>query len=292
MPATSERVREVYQYYLNNGEAAALRRYSITSDTLKRYTREYSAEHGKSEGIERALFFADFHLIHGKPNHPSYELFKKFAREFKPDLLINAGDFIDFPYLSSFDKDKLKRLEGKRIMKDYDLANIELDELQGIQPNMIYLEGNHEERIRRLVIADPRFEGMIELPDKLLLNRGIEWVPLDEQPYRYGKLCACHGFYAGKYSAAQHLDKFAHNVVFGHVHKMQSFARNLAMMGETIQSWAISCLCDLNPSYMNGPADWSNGFAIINMDRATGNFSLTPINIVDNSILYDGRIFK
>ena len=44
----------------------------------------------------------------------------------KPDVIVNIGDFYDFPSLSSYDKGKLS-FEGRRLKEDIEVGNIGMD---------------------------------------------------------------------------------------------------------------------------------------------------------------------
>lgn len=89
----------------------------------------------------------------------------------KPDVVVNAGDFFDFPSLSSYDKGKLS-FEGRRLRLDLEagLKGMErlLAPLRDYQktttdynPRMVFTLGNHEERLQRVPSSNPEFEGFI-----------------------------------------------------------------------------------------------------------------------------------
>jgi len=64
-------------------------------------------------------------------------------------------------------------------------------------------------------------------------------------------------------------------------------------MQEPIMSWGLGCLCGHAPDYGKGrPMNWINQFAVFELDSKTGNFNLTPINIIDNKFIYNGRLYK
>jgi hypothetical protein len=97
--------------------------------------------------------------------------------EYKPDVVVNLGDFWDMPSLSSHDKAGSKYFEGKRYMEDIEAGNqgmkllLEpLKELQRTQkdgkhktyrPRLVYLRGNHEYRLQRAINNNPMLEGLM-----------------------------------------------------------------------------------------------------------------------------------
>ena len=89
----------------------------------------------------------------------------------KPDVVICAGDFWDFPSLSSYDKGKTA-FEGRRLMDDINAGKIGmkvmLKPLKDYQsknsdynPRMVFTEGNHEGRLKRIPENSSEYEGFI-----------------------------------------------------------------------------------------------------------------------------------
>ena len=101
--------------------------------------------------------------------------------EYKPDVVVNLGDFADMPSLSTHDKAGSKYFEGKRYTTDVDVAKAAMEVLlkplkdeqlrlkknkeKQYKPRMIMLLGNHENRINRAVNNNPMLEGLISTKD-------------------------------------------------------------------------------------------------------------------------------
>ena len=101
--------------------------------------------------------------------------------EYKPDVVVNMGDFADMPSLSTHYKVGSKYFEGFRYKKDIDVAKNAMDkllspvkEMQSKQrknkekvynPRMVMLMGNHENRIDRAINNNPTLEGLISTKD-------------------------------------------------------------------------------------------------------------------------------
>jgi hypothetical protein len=101
--------------------------------------------------------------------------------EYRPDVVVNIGDFADMPSLSTHDQKGSKYFEGLRYQKDVDVAKqamkqmlAPLRELQLRQrknkekvykPRMVMLLGNHENRIDRAINNNPMLEGLISTKD-------------------------------------------------------------------------------------------------------------------------------
>ena len=291
MPVSTARVAEIIEHARRRGVAHTAYHYGVKQTTIERYLRE-AREDAVPVGsaISRGLLITDIHLLHDEEEHGSYTLVKKFAEAFRPDWVVNLGDWHDFPYLSSFsEKNELER-EGRRVEKDVELGKRDLDWWQGITDEFVMLQGNHDERLDRFVEQAPAFEWLLSAEKFFgFRERGIAYYPVREQPYRRGKLNMIHGWYTNKYHAAKHLDRMSGNIVYGHVHEFQTEPKVLAAMSEEIAAWSLGCLCDKSPAYAKGrPMKWSNGFAVVYMDDL-GNFKLYPIRIIHNSFIWNGE---
>ena len=101
--------------------------------------------------------------------------------DYRPNVVINIGDFADMPSLSSHDVKGSKYFEGLRYAKDVQvvhnamkmlLAPLRLLQTKQKQnkekvykPRMVLTLGNHENRIDRAVNNNPMLEGLISIKD-------------------------------------------------------------------------------------------------------------------------------
>ncbi len=84
--------------------------------------------------------------------------------------IIHLGDHWDMPSLSSYDRKGGTRLEGQRIVLDIAAGNEAFDKLCWAlervpkwKPRKVFLFGNHEDRISRVVAMDAQLEGLLSL---------------------------------------------------------------------------------------------------------------------------------
>ena len=108
--------------------------------------------------------------------------------DYRPDVVVNIGDFADMPSLSTHDVKGSKYFEGLRYKKDVEVVKkamqqllAPLRELQKTQkeskhkvykPRMVLTLGNHENRIVRAVNNSPQLEGLIQVED---LDYAKDW---------------------------------------------------------------------------------------------------------------------
>lgn len=230
--------------------------------------------------MEKILLMFDVHRRADEEEYPAYSLVKKFAKGWKPDIVVDGGDFFDLNYISTYDERRARLLEGRRFKEDFEVGNRDLDFWQKIG-KVILVEGNHDYRIQNLIDEQPRFEGLIEFDENLRLReRGIPFYRLIDPPLQLGKLLVIHGDCTTKYAARRNLEKYKHSVVCGHVHRFSEASDSLPVLGESIRSWTIGCLTQLQPEWRKGnPTDWCNGMALMYLDENTGRFSLYPVYI-------------
>lgn len=103
----------------------------------------------------------------------------QYAADRKPDTIVMLGDWFDMPSLSSYDAGK-KCFEGRMYKADIEAGRKGMDLFMAPikkmrpKPRMVFLIGNHEERILRAVESDRKLEGTIGYHDFHLEEDGWE----------------------------------------------------------------------------------------------------------------------
>lgn len=117
------------------------------------------------------------HLIISDPHaHPDYsneraDWVGRLILDRKPDVVVNIGDMWDFPSLSSYEKGK-KSFWGRAYKSDLE-AGLDFDErlwapirqAKRKHPFKVFIEGNHENRLKRLLQVQPELEGTVSFSD-------------------------------------------------------------------------------------------------------------------------------
>ena len=239
--------------------------------------------------MKSAVFFADAHKVHDESPHWSYELFLKFMDDFRPNILIDGGDHLDFPYISSFNKDKLLFLEKKRLAKDFALLTTDLRQLRDMTERMLFLQGNHEKRLDRVIEHQPLFEGDLELQNRVdFKTLDIEYYPLEKQPVKIGKLYVLHGSYVGVHHAKKHLLQYMANVLYGHVHEFQSHYHGIPLRDDEMGANSVGILSAKDPEWLSVPGHWQNGFAVVYYNDA-GYFNVYPVIMTKKRFIFAGK---
>ena len=142
-------------------------------------------------------FFVGFDR-HCPENDPAVDgIVTDFLKDFKPQIRVAGGDFQSVDQVNSFTN------ESKIHLKDEFEMNREILRKWKITH---YLEGNHEERLRRIGLMDERLRSLACLSDNLQLEKlKIQLIPYHptQGVLRMGHLKVLHGFYANEYVAAK-----------------------------------------------------------------------------------------
>lgn len=225
------------------------------------------------------LIVPDSHGHHIDPDavKAMFKRIKPFADDIREIVLL--GDHLDCGgFFSSHHKPcHISEIEDD-YEKDYEAANKFLDKLQAACPRAIrihYLGGNHEHRIHKWCAQNFSKRRDAQLlfdalkPERVLDldRRGIQYYEYNEShqglkvpgAIRLGKCYFVHGITHGVHCAATHLNYFRDNVVFGHVHRIQSHYANTVT--STIGAWCVGTLAHIQPYYFHGvPTNHVNAF--------------------------------
>lgn len=249
--------------------------------------------------IRKVIILPDMHV----PSHDTQTLkaVEKFMAAHTWDEYVNLGDLMDFDMLSRFNAEMLRLLEGRRIQEDYELAGEILDRhakiLRSKNPDclMTLLEGNHDERVERLLNKMPQFTGLLEVEHGLRLKeRGIKWVRswTKGELHKIGKMYFSHGNYINAYHAKKMVDSYGVNVYYGHTHDVMSIPKVHQGKDRTIEGCSLGCLCLPQP-YMRGKPDrWQQAFGVAYV-QPDGHFTLYVVKIFNHKFVGpDGVLYK
>ncbi len=218
----------------------------------------------------------------------------------QPREVYLMGDHLDAGgFLAQHHKPSVVAECENTFVDDVTAANEMLDRVQAIAPraSIKYLEGNHEARIEKFIIAqvlrnaaDAKFLRTLCGPEAVLHleKRGIPYISKSrcydgcrvQGTLRAGKCYVTHGTSHGKNAAAAMLARFAGPVVFGHVHKLLAVTDRTVASGE-IGAWSVGCASQLQPLWRHGACtDWGHGFGF-QIVQGNGDFLHVNVPIID-----------
>lgn len=224
--------------------------------------------------------------ISEKDNLLRFKAMEKVVKKFKPHLILLIGDFLTVDCLSAWDKNKKKVMEGKRFKKEMDKGNMALDIIQGFHKGkIVYLEGNHEDRVERYLDLIPTFDGVVNIPIQLkLAERGIQWV-------KYKDFVNINGIsfihipisgngrpISGADMTGKALKMFNNSVVFGHTHslKIDHNTRHNSTMNIALN---VGCFFEEDHDYTEGTVkDYWKGLVLLETNKPN-HFDFTTVSM-------------
>lgn len=205
-----------------------------------------------------------------------------------PHQIVLTGDIFDFYELSKFDKNPDRKLtiqdeinEGFKVLKT----------LSSLCPEIHFVKGNHEDRLRRFLWQNPSLASLnvLELPNLLRLNElGIIYHDFE---YIYNQFRYTHGSIIRSESGASakaELMKYGSSMAHGHTHRLGMYLKTDAR--GTIGAYEMGCLCLTNPEYINGIPNWTQGLGVYFFEE--DRFYCQQIPIINNKFIYGSRLYS
>ncbi len=208
----------------------------------------------------------------------------EFLADFKPHDRVAGGDWQSVDQVSSFVSESRTHLKdefaaNRRILRKWKITH--------------YLEGNHEERLRRIGNLNERLRSLADLQENLELEKmGIKFLPYHpiKGVLQIGHLKVLHGFYTNEYVASKTARTYG-TCVFGHAHRFQTFWPKAAF--NTHVGYSIGMLGSLDQPYTvdRAPMGWAQGFAFGYLHR-NGWYDLYPVRILGDRVTINNITYK
>jgi predicted phosphodiesterase len=257
-----------------------------------------SNEHKRSHHAPKTQKLLLVPDVHGEyRDKRAWTLMMKAMHWWRPEIVGALGDLIDAYSLSFFDRDpnRVTQLED-----EVDTGKTLLADLSSLKPKRKFLcEGNHEERLRRLLMRQaPALFNTVKI-EKLLELEENGW---EFHPYRtftrVGKLYVTHDL--GNSGARAHIqarDVLEGNVVIGHTHMAcVAYRGNLRQNPHVgIMSGWLGDFEQIEYLHRAKAAEWQLAFTIGHLEPASGivHLQLIPIIVYGNKYrcVVDGKLF-
>lgn len=256
--------------------------------------------------IKRIAVFSDVHVpYHGVQ---AQAVLLAFLGHFHPNIVVLAGDLLDFYSLSHFDREPSRRLQ---LPDDIQQARDYMKDLDAVLSPLcrkVFLGGNHEDRLRKFLWkqAPELYElESLDIPGLLSLeDRSWEYIPYYEPMATSGapglalyNLLITHGTVARKwsgYTARAHFERFNYSGISGHTHRLGTFYHR-AYGGQYVW-FEAGCLCGLEPPYMASP-DWQQGWIAGYIhgesdDDPSPRFDLRTVFCYKGKAAWEGMVIK
>lgn len=211
-------------------------------------------------------------------------------RSIQPDNVVLIGDIIDFYTVSKYAKDPTRI---NTLQEEIDQTYQFLSEVRDVAPKarIIYMEGNHEDRLNRFLMTKApelyclRFmqvARLLRLNDfKMEYNDGHEVI--GDTTFTHGHIVRKHSAYSARAMAEEY-----GTVLFGHTHRLGMHHKRDGR-GDMI-AIENGCLCELDPGYVKGIADWQQGFTVITY--IDDHSAYEQVRIYNGQAIFRGKKWK
>lgn len=251
-----------------------------------------------TDGTITAVLYGDSQGKHEDPTVMS--IVRQIIYMLKPALIVHMGDLLDCYSISRFDKDPAVLWT---LQDEIDAARVHLAQTRQVstQSRMVLLEGNHEDRLRRMLWGMKgesavlnrltAFQKNITWPVLLdLENLGVEFVPYGKhsQFSFLPKFLLKHGDRVTQhsaYTAAAELRHHNRSGASGHTHRLGVHYRNDHVWIET------GCTCSKTPDYVADP-NWQTGLVVLTFDAETGAVAPELVEIRNGLAMFRGNVLR
>ena len=231
----------------------------------------------------KILVMADVHAP--LQDESALKVVEEFRADFKPHIVIALGDWLDATSVSSFAYDSLAETD---LLHEFEVCNQLLDRFR---PDY-YLEGNHEERLRRAGLVKQDHRSFFDPQRNLYIRqRGIKWIPYVNDKVLYlGKLGFHHGITCGV-NATRGEAMSNGNIVCGHIHR--SGLSTIYHAGAVHTAHHIACLCNLQLEYAKSkkkqPTEHGFGWGYI---YKSGHFTFNIARLLGSEVHLNDKRYK
>lgn len=240
--------------------------------------------------LQKWLLIPDCHVPY--QDKRAYALMLKAAKQAGIKKAVILGDYADFYAISAHSKNP----QAVDLQWEVDEVNKRLDELATQFDEVVFIEGNHEDRLQRyLRDKAPELFGMFSV-SKLFKLRERGWRHVQyKHSTKIGKLHLTHDCdKAGKHAHHDALAAFQGNVVIGHTHRI-GYAVEGNAKGKPHVGAMLGWLGDVEQvDYMHRvrvKRDWAHGFGVAYVEP-DGCVHVTPVPIVNGKVVVEGRLVK
>lgn len=228
---------------------------------------------------------------HSDPRYPNdrFDSLGQLIATRLPDNIVIMGDFGNIDSISFHNHGRPLLQEGLRLVDD--LASMKdayqrmmrpmkrlqaqrkKNKVKGYNPNLYWIEGNHEHRVRRYIETQPALAGLVPETDLIgVAADGWKVVPYHDYVFVEGvgfthaPLNAASKMpLGGKYVNARAIEGATCSIVFGHHHHRSVFSLNRvdpeSNRGKRIDGICAGMFCDYDPEYMRSNVPKSNWWA-------------------------------
>lgn len=240
----------------------------------------------------RIAFISDVHIPY--EDKVAVRVTLDAVADLKPDCIILGGDIFDFYEVSDFDRDPGRR---KSLQDEFDEGQFFLKSIASITPDVVFMEGNHEQRLQRVIGRNPGLYKLraLELPKAIGLPDGWKFYP-SQTHFHVGRLNYLHGDVKGMSDRAMYpsvtvFKRLKTSSMFGHYHRFDKYYET-QYDGTLRGGFANGHLSDTREAkYIVNP-NWQTGFSIVENLASGHGFQVQQYLIVNGTTIVHGKDYS
>lgn len=236
------------------------------------------------EATELVVFGSDFHFPY--QDQPAVDSFVGMVKALGPHRVVLNGDIGDFFQLSRFNTAGIREDE---LQNEIDEANEFRAQVRAAAPDAVLDEtcGNHDDRIITYVANKAgSLKTLRALQPKALFQYdelNINWHPGAGFLLRPNFLTKHGTMVRGEAGASAKAEFMAAGIsgISGHTHRLATYRRE----GYTQRQWTEqACLCRVDPDYVVGRPNWTQGCAVGEFSTRSDSFAIHEVAFVDGKL--------
>lgn len=257
----------------------------------------------KAKKLLKVFLHGDTH--HGFQDDKTLAVTQALLEDFGPDILADMGDGVDAGHLS--EKFKQNPMRKTTLQDEINAKRMQLASYRRSAPDAEYwyLEGNHEERLRRSMWnTEGSARALIQLD---IVQRELTWpkllglddlhinfVPADDQTSTniLPKFILKHGTRVSAksgYTATLEMNKYNRSGASGHTHRLAVvWKRDHNGQHLWIETGTGAVL---TPEYTQDP-DWQNGCVMLTFEPESGAVTAEPVEIRNGHTIWRDKEYR
>jgi predicted phosphodiesterase len=215
----------------------------------------------------------------------------RFIDDVKPDRVVHIGDLGTFDSLSGWDKDKRRKMEGRRYIKDVTALRKYISTSRGTLYKAyenILCEGNHEDRIARYLDYNPEMEGSLDYQRDIGIQGDWKIIPYRSY-YKHNGIAFTHvpimengKPVSGKYATGRALEICRDSIVFGHTHRLDYVACHRHGQAHLQEALNVGCYFEHIDDYALGSVTsyWRGLVVLDHYKHGRFSFEAVPMGML------------
>lgn len=250
-----------------------------------------------------SVHFSDVHYPHHDPR--ALSILHQILEITDPTVVVDHGDTLDAEQLGRWAKDPERRVS----LADEIRMGVEhfgqITALTRPDCRHVWLEGNHEDRLRRTIwdMADRRAAGeLLTLPT---VREALQWGSLlgldslgwEQYPYQathdrrnfcllFDRIVCKHGASTGAHPAQAEFKKYGKSGISGHTHKMASH-HHRDWNGQ-LRWTCLGLMGRIREDYVDHAA-WQQSLAVVTWSKDKSRWGMEHVQIIDGECYFRGK---